>query len=489
MTVKHHMWGNPTTNPEVPWTHNIWTVGHPMTRWNVNKCNLTTGNATTPPTLYSNGSATGFTAQALTAAGAGIQGAQWAKYFKTEMELRSLTYTGYSLLLQGFGVPNEDDFDAMPANCPPLCQHPSDAVQITGGQAEVEVSSPFVATGVAACTTWANTCLNSYEAQRITYGVAVPGELNEDMEKDPNEQLWCRDDGKGVFAPSLADARAATEIIDGVSTLAQRYAAGLDINGAALTFDPNKNMQRQVNMRFAEWASGERQRIGETALYTSLVVKAVALWSSIKSSNFSYLASTRAHPWPASRAWRNDFGYDMRHLHRQQPTFYPLNNTAFAANGASSYAQQLARYGVTPVGVYQTDLDALNLARWKRILANAMLARPDLPIIPSMICPGFTVALDNIQAGLVYGPSTGMIEDFSEHAATVANPPSWYWWHSDVHHTLANWNSLYTIINGTINPIAVAYSDADYAVSSGPTITLSGTVRDRVVLDGTAVDQ
>lgn len=493
MAYRDFTWANPAAGANIEWSDPFWlrSTVYPMVRWKVNECNQTGGIARTPP---------GYSAQALTAAGAGIAGANWLKYLTDQMALLGRTFTTYSLIPMQLGVAVEDDYTADPPNCPCLCQNWRDRVTIVSTAsaatiAQIQVNTRFCANGISLTTTWASTMLDAFEAQRVIDGTAVPPYSHVDVEHDPADAFTVRDDGDGNWDPELADARASTELVDGVSTIAALRAAATDLNGDALTWNSTRNVERVQNHRFCEWISGIRQIVGEYAIDAAYLNKLLTLYPSCKTSNFDYSAATRANPYLGLRAWRSDWNRPMSHFYYQHLALYPLNNVSFGDPTYSTYAQQLARYGVTATGDLATDLDALNLARWKVMVQNA-LAASTKPLVISMAMPGFTRSLDNVQAGYTYTQSKAVTISIVRYIVTVNDPQDYYWW-CDTDVTQQDWDDLGDVLDarGTAQAEYEALFDDELAniLSSDATaidrLSASARAVERVTGSARAVDR
>lgn len=251
-------------------------------------------------------------------------------------------------------------------------------------------STPFTVTGRTALASRMTTAINKFKTDLTAGGLESPVESLSDFEDNMRADLACASGTHGWLAPTIADGRYASEVVDGTNTFSTLFSAKVDIGGSGFTYDDTLDMYNvPANYKLFSWVTGLRSKITDYAHDIAVRAPMRSAFSGISCGIYNICASTSAHPQPGDKAYLSEYTNSSLRHDIQCPVLYPLGATAFA-DTQSSYTDQCTRYGVTYTGVAATDEKNIWIARSIKMMTEAVAAASTKPVVPWIPKPGYT---------------------------------------------------------------------------------------------------
>lgn len=276
-------------------------------------------------------------------------------------------------------------------------------------------STPFTVTGRTALASRMTTAINKFKTDLTAGGIESPVESLSDFEDNMRADLACASGTHGWLAPTIADGRYASEVVDGTNTFSTLFSAKVDIGGSGFTYDDTQDMYNvAANYKLFSWVTGLRSKVTDYAHDIAVRAPMRSAFSGISCGVYNICASTSAHPQPGDKAYLSDYTTGSLRHDIQCPVLYPLGATAFT-NTQSSYSDQCTRYSVTYTGVPATDERNLFIARAIKMMTEAFAAAPSKPVVPWIPKPGYvevggnyTVTWQDLYTIMAAGRSLGV---------------------------------------------------------------------------------
>jgi len=253
------------------------------------------------------------------------------------------TSTFYSLYIHGFA-----DRDAMRG-----FENPNDAITgwVDAFPDDATDSSPFISNGLDVCKAWGDAFLDEFKTLLDSNELPYPSRFHFDTEMDISESLAARPVSAGYdgwMDYALADPRATTEIVDGVSTFTEMVNGWVTTEGASLGWDVNESYWGSDNKDLREFLKYYMYRLRDYLHWYAFIEKATTIFPGTTWSNWNhgdygtYLEPTLCK----GKASNVCYGDSAPYSDFAAPSLYPLRNESFQDVG-SEKADWINVLGIT----------------------------------------------------------------------------------------------------------------------------------------------
>jgi len=295
------------------------------------------------------------------------QVAGWVRWWSGRLREVGRSDFRYTLYPFGFGASAREG-PGNPRNGWALGENPLDRLTTGGLPDQVAHEVWFTRHGRALNAEWSGRFFHQLEKDLEEASLPRPAYLLPDFEaflRLRSVRRW--------LPHALADPRAKTERIDGISTL-EDLAAGIPADGARGGWSPE----------IQAWWLGLWQRCREFALWEGFFQPARAVWPQIPIGSYYLVPGSEEHPFSFRSVGREVTTARLRHVTHAVPPLYPVR-TAHVRSQRKA-AAQLRRFGVDPTGDLENDQVRAWVAHAKHKI-DVSLAH-GLQVAPFIATPG-----------------------------------------------------------------------------------------------------
>lgn len=255
---------------------------------------------------------------------------------KTAVEGTGRDFSDYSVFIQKFG----ENTDLK------LLRHPDDKITawfqgnsadllpVDDGSGSIAYSSPFASNGIAECRAWSTLFIPALKTELDRLSLPYPARFHMDYEENFGYPYATINNsysyGQGFMDFAYADARATTELIDGISTFKQWVDTWVTLDGGSLGWASSANYYADSNKDLRMFMDILNYRIRDYALNESLFEVVKASFPSVRVSNWEHANyGPRSSPVvsrPDTRIWYDTAIYSDF----SSPALYPLRDSSFS---------------------------------------------------------------------------------------------------------------------------------------------------------------